>query len=421
MVKSSHQKWCGVKNRVNLVRKIDLSSFQVASSATARDINRRIILNLLRMYQPISRAGLARHSGLQRSTVSAITEQLIQERWVTEGARGQLPRGRKPTLLYLNTQRAGILGVDIRPKTTTFALAGIDARFQAQGSIATGSNPSEFVNGLANQLRDLMKANPNLLYEGVGIALPGRVDPATQRLVFAPNLGWADIELQQTIEQATGLPVKLENAANACALAELWLGRSTEGLRNFIVVTVSEGIGTGIIMNGQLVRGSSDMAGEFGHVQLRDDGPTCRCGNRGCWEVWGSNSAACRYYAEATSTAGKRSSSKNSAPSPEFEDLLRLAKQNDLRACQSLEKMAHYLGEGISMLVNGLAPEAVVLVGEITRAWSRVGPIIEGIVKRHSLPHAATRIIPTDPAEQPRLRGAVVLVLQEHFGAPTVA
>src|SRR5436309_886701 len=100
---------------VRLSRKIDLSNFQVATTRTARDINRRIVLNLIRKHQPISRADLARHSRLQRSTVSAITEQLIAERWVTMGALGDLPRGRKPTYLHLNGDRAAILGVDIRP------------------------------------------------------------------------------------------------------------------------------------------------------------------------------------------------------------------------------------------------------------------------------------------------------------------
>src|ERR671929_1008852 len=111
------------------MRKIDLTNFQVATSETARDINRRIMLNLIRRHQPISRADLARHTGLQRSTVSVITEQLIKERWVTEGASGHAPRGRKPRFLHLNKERVGIIGVNIRPATTTLALADLDAQF----------------------------------------------------------------------------------------------------------------------------------------------------------------------------------------------------------------------------------------------------------------------------------------------------
>ncbi|HEX7294730.1 MAG TPA: helix-turn-helix domain-containing protein, partial [Pyrinomonadaceae bacterium] len=107
------------------MRKIDLTNFRVATSETARHINRRIVLNLIRSHEPISRADLARHSGLQRSTVSLITEQLIAERWVTEGANGRVPRGRRPRFLHLNKERVGIIGVNIRPAMTTLALADL--------------------------------------------------------------------------------------------------------------------------------------------------------------------------------------------------------------------------------------------------------------------------------------------------------
>src|SRR5499433_780680 len=127
------------------MRKIDLTNFQVATSETARDINRRIMLNLIRRHQPISRADLARHSGLQRSTVSLITEQLIEESWVTEGAIGYTPRGRRPRFLHLNKERAGIIGVDIRPAATSIGVADLDAHFVAQESIPTSGNPAEFI------------------------------------------------------------------------------------------------------------------------------------------------------------------------------------------------------------------------------------------------------------------------------------
>src|SRR5262245_47324081 len=126
------------------MRKIDLNNFQVATSETARDINRRIMLNLIRRHQPISRADLARHSGLQRSTVSVITEQLIEERWVTEGASGHAARGRKPRFLHLNKERVGIIGINVRPATTTIALADLDAQFMAQQSLPTSQDPEQF-------------------------------------------------------------------------------------------------------------------------------------------------------------------------------------------------------------------------------------------------------------------------------------
>ena len=181
------------------MRKIDLTNFQVATSETARQINRRITLNFLRHHQPMSRADLSRRSGLQRSTVSAIVDQLIDEGWVTEGAIGRLPRGRRPRFLHLNVERTGIVGVNLRPETTTVGLANVDARFEAQRSFPTPGDPTVFVRSVARTIASLRAAHPRMVCEGVGVSLPGRVD-AAGRLVFAPNLGWRDVDLRQMLE-----------------------------------------------------------------------------------------------------------------------------------------------------------------------------------------------------------------------------
>ena len=404
------------------MRRIDLSNFQVATSETARDINRRIVLNLIRTHQPISRADLARHSGLQRSTVSVIAEQLIKERWITEGANGHTPRGRRPRFLHLNKERVGIIGINVRPITTTLALADIDANFLTQDSLATPSDPKEFVAELVPRVRMLMRSRPELTCEGIGVSLPGRVDLETKRLVFAPNLGWKDFDLKTPLEKATKLPVELENAANSCALSEICFGRRAEGLRNLVVVTVSEGIGCGLILNHQLVHGSTGTAGEFGHATLIQDGLECKCGNRGCWEMYASNSAAVRNYTETISPARR---SKTQAQTNEtkisFEHLLSLAEQGDAKASEALRQMAKNLGLGIAPLVAGLAPDMIVIVGEVTRAWREVGPIIKETVREHSFTRAETQIVPSDPITQPRLRGTIALVLLKHLGAPVIA
>lgn len=404
------------------MRKIDLTNFHVATSETARDINRRIVLNLIRSNEPVSRADLARHSGLQRSTVSVIIEQLIDERWVTQGANGRAPRGRRPRFLHLNKERVRIIGINVRPATTTVALADLDARFVAQESLPTAKTPEQFVADLAPRLQNLMKMSPDITCEGIGVSLPGRVDLASQRLVFAPNLGWQSFDLRTALEEATGLPVELENAANACALAELWFGHYPQGVRNLVAVTVSEGIGTGLILNHQLVRGSNGLAGEFGHTTVVEEGLECGCGNRGCWEAYASNSAVVRYYAgQHLPARSGRARNGSGGPVPTFDDVSRLAEQNDAKAVEAINSMAHYLGAGLALLVTGLAPDVIVLIGEVTRLWNRVGPIIDQVIKERSFTHSATRIVPTDPATQPRLRGTVALVLQKHFGAPSVA
>ncbi|MEO7674110.1 MAG: ROK family transcriptional regulator [Pyrinomonadaceae bacterium] len=407
-----------------LMRKIDLTSFNVATSETARNINRRIVLDLIRTRQPVSRADLARLSGLQRSTISVITDQLVDEKWVTEGAFGHLPRGRKPRFLHLNVERTGIIGINIRPTETTIALADLNARFSARETFLTAPNSNDFINNLTERVVAFIEAHPHIFFEGIGVSVPGRVDLKSKRLVFAANLGWSDVDLKTPLENATNLPVEVENAANACALAEIWFERRGEGIRDLVAVTVSEGIGTGIIVNGQLVRGANGIAGEFGHVSIIEGGELCKCGNHGCWELYASNSAAINQYVRATSGGRANKLIGNSADSqpPTFDDILRLAQQGDAKAAEVLAQMAYYLGVGLAMLTTGIAPQTIVIIGEVTQAWERIYPIIMRVIAERSPSiQTVTRIVPAEAAEKPRLRGSVALILQKHFGAPAFA
>jgi predicted NBD/HSP70 family sugar kinase len=402
------------------MRKIDLTNFQLATSETARHINRRIALNIIRRHQPMSRADVARRSGLQRSTVSAIIDQLIGEGWVTEGASPVSARGRRPRFLHLNVERAGIVAVDLRPRTTKVGLAGLDARFVMQAEWPTPARPDEFAGKLACTVATFRKTHPDMVFEGVGVSLPGRVDQSG-KLVFAPNLGWGQVNLQRLLESTVDLPVVFENAASACALAELWFGRHPDDVKHLVAVTASEGIGVGLLLNGQLFHGTDGLAGEFGHVTLDETGPPCSCGKSGCWEQYASNSAALAYYLGEATAAKSAAGGSAADAAPTFDDILRLAERGDARAVETLERMARYLGIGLAPIVTGLAPQVLVIVGEITAAWNRIGPILEDVVRSRSMSLVRTRIVPTDPATQPRLRGAVTLVMQRHFAVPNVA
>ena len=377
---------------------------QGASSEMARNINRRLLLNLIRTRHPISRADLARLSGLQRSTVSLIVEQLIEEHWVLEGPTGRLPRGRRPTFLRLNDERV-IIAVDIRPVQTTVALADANGKFISQEMFPTPPDSQPGMQALLQSIDRIIAANRSKKIEGIGISLPGRYNQDADRLVFAPNLRWHDVDLRNPIVKATGLDVEVENAANACVLAAVWFDHMQDN--NLVAVTVSEGIGTGIWANRQLISGQNGMAGEFGHVPLDPSGPLCGCGGHGCWEVYASNRAALRYYFEAAPDSGELS----------FPDLLRRADQGDSRALKALTGMAHYLGRGMRMIVAGLAPERIVVVGDLTRSWSHFGPVIEGEIRAQTLRGGRPpRLIPARDDGMARLRGTIALVLQEDFG-----
>jgi predicted NBD/HSP70 family sugar kinase len=174
-----------------------------------------------------------------------------------------------------------------------------------------------------------------------------------------------------------------------------------------VAITVSEGIGAGVLVNGQLMRGVGGMAGEFGHVPVDPDGPVCTCGARGCWEVYASNRAALREY------AGK--ARRN--PASTFVELIARAERGDRRAGAAIDSMAHHLGRGMRMIIAGLAPDRIIVSGDLTRCWTRVVPIIEAEVRAATLPGGRIpQVTAADEDGASRLRGAVALVLQRHFG-----
>jgi predicted NBD/HSP70 family sugar kinase len=368
-----------------------------ASNRIAREINRNLIFNHIRIRQPVSRADLARISGLQRSTVSLIVEELIAENWIVEGQTGEIPRGRKPTFLNLNGKR-GVLALDIHPTQSTLAVTDLSGKVIAEDIVALPSDPQKVVGAIVAAIRQMIAAHVDHSFEGIGMSLPGRFNPRFAKSIFAPNIDWPIGQLKARVEQATGLPVVVDNVANACALSEVWFGYS-DATRDLVVVNVSEGIGTGIFANGQLMRGESGVAGEFGHVQLDPNGLPCGCGGRGCWETVASNRAGLRYYAEITG---------NSLPS--FGALLQLAAASDPAAQEALDKMCKALGRGMHMISLALAPSELVVVGDITTFWHVAGPAIDTEMRRFPLVRIP-KLRPAQEGNRARLRSAVALVM----------
>jgi predicted NBD/HSP70 family sugar kinase len=373
---------------------------QPASNRTPRLINSSLVLKTIRRLQPISRVDLARASGLQPSTVSLIVEELLGGHWLLEGDAVHADRGRRPRHLTLAQNRC-VLSVDIHPRQTSVAIADITGKILWQTVCPLDEDPAKALATLIQVLRTAIKAHPDKHMEGIGICLPGRTDVAATELVFAPNLHWPVVSLKAEIQQATGLRVEMDNVANACALSEVWFA-DTDDEHDLVVVEVSEGLGTGIFVNGAIARGKGGMAGEFGHIQMAKDGPLCSCGNVGCWETLASNRAAIRFYNQ--SPGAKKSMT--------FSRLLRLALAEDPLALAALLRMATNLGHGLRMVAAALAPEEVVIVGEITAAWHRIGPTLEAEMRKHSLAKT-TRLRPAYDGGAARLRSAVALVLSK--------
>ncbi len=370
-----------------------------ASNRIPRQINRNLVLNQIRTRQPISRADLARASGLQRSTISTIVEGLLAEGWVVESSVGESPRGRKPTHLVVSARKV-VVAVDIHPARTTVALADMSGNISSLRQVSLPDNPNRVIGSIIATIRRVVADHPGFSFQGIGINLPGRFNRQLEKAVFAPNIGWPIAQIKAQVEDALGLQAVVENVANACALSEVWFGYN-DASRDLVVINVSEGIGTGIFANGRLLRGNGEAAGEFGHVQVDPNGLQCGCGSRGCWETVASNSSAIRYYQEIADR-----------PVQSFDYLVGLAERNDASAIAAIERMSRELGRGMHMIVSALAPSEIVVVGELTRLWPLASSVINAELKKFPLIGTPAIRVPTDP-ERARLRSAVALVMTE--------
>ncbi|MGA3131045.1 MAG: ROK family transcriptional regulator [Terracidiphilus sp.] len=380
----------------------------VASSETAREINRDILLHAIHLHQPVSRADLARLTGLQPSTVSVITGQLIDEGWVLPGALGRLPRGRRPTYMSLNDRQV-TLAIDLRPGKANLAVVDINGKILGRDAVpyelkagSTADEARTAIAHIAQAAHALKAAFGDRIFQGLGVSVSGRVDQKTHRLLFSPNAPWGQIDLHEELQRVLEAPIEMENAANACLFSERWFGNFLD-TSNMLVVSVSEGIGTGMLVDGRVVRGRDDMAGEFGHMTLEESGPVCGCGNVGCWEVFASNRAGLRYYRELAPESTIAT----------FQELLNLALAGELRALRSIDKMMGYLARGLAMLAAGLSPEVIIVVGDCTALWPRIRPLLESqLIARSFTPHTP-RLVPAMDGDAARLRGAAALVLHK--------
>lgn len=391
------------------MRRIDLKTASVARSKTIRDINRQIVLNYVRERGPISRAEIAQVTALQRSTISLIVDELKEDGLVEE-LEGESTGGRPPILLSLRTADAVAIGVDVGTTITTIATSDLAGRVLWQEKFETDANPNTTIRNIVRRAETLAKRTKTI--EGIGVSLPGLVDPITGSS-FVPHFKWRDLPVAAELEKAFRLPVTVDNDANAAALAELWFGRpEIREVRDFIMVLVEGGLGTGIVFDGQVYRGERSAAGEFGHMTIGSDAPiACAAGSRECWEAFASESAALARYA-------KLSRSSNGKVDITFAQLTDRALRGERAACAALKETGHYLGVGIGNLIQGLAPQAVIIGGPITRVWPLISERVNAAVKEsicRGLP--STTIICSTLGTQPTLMGALSLVLASKFAS----
>lgn len=394
-------------------RRLHPEHLQVAHRGTSRLVNRQIVLNLIRTRQPVSRADLARLMGTRRGAVSLIVNDLIADGLVFEGAKGESLRGRKPQFLYIDSRKRVVVAVDIRPTRTYLMITDLLGEpIVGVSSFPTERDSDAHIRALATRITRVLAEQTDLgTCEGIGVVVPGMVSRDGGRLLLAPRLDWRDVPMRDALSALTGLRVEIENSGRACALAQMWASRGEAPIPPDIVfVSVSDGLGVGVAIRGELLRGQHNVAGEFGHVPLNVDGPPCACGASGCLEAYVSNLATLsRYF-------GRELSPHQPIP-PELasftmDDLLARARGGDGKALAALQSTAYYLGLGLGGLVNAFDPARIYVSGEIVGGWDLIeAPLTQALATRALSPVGGPPDIVRVPMpEHTRLKGAAALV-----------
>jgi predicted NBD/HSP70 family sugar kinase len=384
------------------------------NSKVGRNINRAIVLNSIREKQPISRAKISRITKLNKSTVSSIVSNLISEDLVAEDVFRNQEVGRNPINLRVKSGSHLVGAIYFESAKTELALVDLDGTVVSKAEIKTDpTSPDQFARLCVRKLILLRKEFATQRFRGIGVTVAGIVDSVNSRVVYAPNLGWENIELGKIIREY--VPdvemISIENDANASALAELLLGKNGIRSTNLVFLSVGTGIGAGILVDNRILSGSSHAAGELGHVMVTEGGEMCSCGKRGCWEVYASDRATLRRYAEI------RRLPKDQLSHLTISDVVELAKKGDAAATNALSTTARYIGWGIASIIRAFDPEVIVIGGLITNIWDMIYPhIMEAVIERDfSFNRRSTPILPTSLTESPPLLGAAALSIGKIF------
>lgn len=350
----------------------------------------RLLLRLLRASQPVARIELARRLGINRSIVTDTFKPLINAGLICEEPLQPINtsrlQGRPPISLSFNDNGKYFAGISLGVRLTQVGLTTLSGQTLAEDEFETPADSLTAVKALRTSLEKLCAKIPDQELTVIGISVPGVTDAARRRLLYAPHLDWRDIEIATELENircgkksADKIRVVVENDATAAAVYEsrLRLKKTTGGiLKDFILVRSGTGIGVGLIMNGEVYRGtgkSEGVAGEFGHTTIVAGGKLCVCGNRGCWERYAAAAAASSLY------TGDRMQLGNAKP-PRYVEIVERAEAGEIRAIRTLEKIGEYLGIGISNVITGLGVPHVILSGRIVYGWKFIRkPLKEAI------------------------------------------
>jgi len=335
--------------------------------------NKSLVLQIIKEQSPLSRADIAGRLGLNKSTVSSLVSELIEEELINETGPGESSGGRRPVMLLFNNEAGFSIGIDIGVNYLLGVLTDLSGKIIEEKNIPlTKLSYHEVINQVTKIAKEFIDSAPKSRYGvvGIGIAVPGIVDKIGN-VLLAPNLDWNNKDLKVTIEERIKLPVMIENEANAGAYGEMRFG-SGQDYANMVYISAGIGIGVGLILKGELYRGINGFSGESGHMTIDFNGRKCSCGRKGCWEAYASEhalltQASKRFQGEVT-----------------LEELISLA-SDDNEVNTIFKDVGMYLGYGISNLINSLNPEQVIIGNRISMAKDLVTEALNDAIKQQTL------------------------------------
>ncbi|TWT13346.1 ROK family protein [Planomicrobium sp. CPCC 101079] len=317
--------------------------------------NKSLVLEKIKNNSPISRAAVASQTGLNKGTVSSLVNDLLDDHLIYESGPGVSSGGRRPVMLLFNGSAGYSIGIDLGVNYLLGLLTDLNGNIVEKKEIFFKKLSYEEIEKKLFEMIDLLSSiapkSPHGII-GIGVGVPGIVD-TNGDILLAPNLNWKNVNLKTVLETRYNLPVIIENEANAGAYGEKQFGAGKES-DNIIYVSAGIGIGVGLILNGSLYKGSNGFSGEIGHMTIQVDGPVCRCGNQGCWELYASEQALLAKAAELD------------LPLPlkeelDLANLISLAEQGNQQVIGLFEQTGDYLGVGINNIINTFNPQQVII------------------------------------------------------------
>jgi glucokinase-like ROK family protein len=386
-----------------------------------RRINKSIVMNTLRLQAPVSRARIANLTGLNKSTVSNIVNDLIEEGLVSENDQEDPKIGRPGINLGLRPDGGAVVGLEIGVDFITIVLTNFVAETLWETRVEF--SPSETQTSILRQAEQLVDHALSVTKEkhlrplGVGIGLPGLINLRRGELILAPNLNWKNVPLRLMFNQRFRLPIYIENEANLAALGEYYFGVA-RGYDNFIYLSSGIGLGGGIVIGGNLFRGGHGYAGEIGHIQRDPQGEKCGCGRIGCWETQVGPRAVLRRVKrelQIHSDPFLLSVCQGDFNNLTFEMIVKFGLEGNTICRLAIEDVAGYLGAGIADLVNVFNPELVVIGGSFILGKDILQPIIEKTIFSNALQPSADslRIAFSKRGVNACAFGAVAIVLDD--------